>query len=124
MTNDDQQVSQSRILPVIYVAPLGELEVYPIYGHELDEFAKGSPVSLCLNFALTLLASGLSFLTTLLVTDISSIKTFNVFVILTVVFLLVGIILLTIWWKLYRSTRNLAQRIRERMPPGPGIPEI
>lgn len=123
MTDELQRDPGSAIRPVVYVAPLGELEVYPIYGHELDEFAQGSPAQLCLNFALALLASGLSFFANLLVTDISSIKTFNVFVILTVFFLLTGTILLAIWWKLHRSTKNLAQRIRERMPPPRGIPE-
>jgi cytochrome bd-type quinol oxidase subunit 2 len=110
-------------LPAIRVAPLGVLRVYPIYEEELNQFAQGSPVQLCLNFALALLASGLSFLANLLATDIASIKTFNVFVILTALFLLVGTVLLTVWWKLHRSTKNLAQRIRDRMPPPPGTLE-
>jgi hypothetical protein len=122
MTDDMQQNRIAKVEPVIYVAPLGELQVYPIYGHELDEFAQGSPVSLCLNFALALLASGVSFFATLLATDIPSSRTFNVFVILTVLFLLAGTVLLAIWWKLHRSTRSLAQRIRNRMPPAPGVP--
>lgn len=124
MTDDRQQNPRSELPPVISVAPLGELRVYPIYGHELDELAQGSPVSLCLNFGLALLASGLSFLTNLLATEIPSSRTFTVFVVLTVVFLLAGTGSLAIWWKLYRSTRNLAQRIRERMPPPRGIPEV
>ncbi len=123
MSDDRQQTPGSELLPVISVAPLGELRVYPIYGHELDELAQGSPISLCLNFGLALLASGLSFLANLVATEIPSVKTFTVFVVLTVVFLLTGIGSLAVWWKLHRSTRTLAQRIRERMPPPHGIPE-
>ncbi len=36
--------------PVIREAPLGELKVYRVYEHQLDELAQGSPVSLLLNF--------------------------------------------------------------------------
>lgn len=124
MSGPNDQHGEQELLPVISVAPLGELRVYPIYGHELDEFEQGSPVALCLNIGLALLASGISFLTNLLVTDIASIKVFTVFVVLTVIFLLSGAISMAVWWKLHRSTRNLAQRIRQRMPPPPGIPEI
>jgi hypothetical protein len=123
MNDEIQHPPGSSLLPAIRVAPLGVLRVYPIYEEELNQFAQGSPVQLCLNFALALLASGLSFLANLLATDIASIKTFNVFVILTALFLLVGTVLLTVWWKLHRSTKNLAQRIRDRMPPPPGTLE-
>jgi hypothetical protein len=123
MTTDLENTAGSNIQPVIYVAPLGKLQVYPVYGHELDELSRGAPVALFLNFSLALLASGLSFLANLLATDIQSVKTFNVFVIITVVFLLAGVVLFAVWWKLHRSTRNLVQQIRDRMPPAPGIPE-
>jgi hypothetical protein len=123
MNDEIGQSTESNLLPAIRVAPLGVLRVFPIYEEELNQFAQGSPVQLCLNFALALLASGLSFLANLLATDIPSVKTFNVFVILSVLFLLVGIVLLTIWWRLHRSTKNLAQRIRDRMPPPPGTLE-
>ena len=124
MSDPSQDSTGSTLLPAIRVAPLGVLRVYPIYEEELNQFAQGSPVQLCLNFALALIASGLSFLANLLVTDIPNIKTFSVFVILSVLFLLVGTVLLAIWWKLDRSTKNLAQRIRDRMPPPPGTLEV
>ncbi|MGP0063492.1 MAG: hypothetical protein ACLQGP_07840 [Isosphaeraceae bacterium] len=38
--------------PVIRVAPPGELNVYPVYEHQLDLLAQGSPAPLLLNFAL------------------------------------------------------------------------
>ena len=45
--------------PVIRVAPPGELNVYPVYEHQLDLLAQGSPSSLFLNFALFFLGEEL-----------------------------------------------------------------
>lgn len=123
MNHDIQQGSKSNIMPAVRVAPLGELRLFVISEEELNAAEQGSPASLYLNFALALISSGLSFLTTLLVADISSIRTFAVFVILAVVFLLVGTILFAMWCRSRRGMKSLFQRIRERMPPSPGIPE-
>jgi uncharacterized membrane protein YqjE len=120
--NDLEQNPDSNILPAIRIAPLGELRLWIISEQELNEAEQGSPSSLYLNFAVALLGSGLSFLTTLLVTDITSIKTFTVFVVMTVIFLVIGAILFAIWYRLHRTTKSLAQRIRDRMPPPPGLP--
>jgi hypothetical protein len=122
MDNEIAQHAESNLMPAVRVAPLGELRVYVISEEELNELENGSPASQNLNFALALLASGLSFLTTLLTTDVASVKTFSVFVILTAVFLVVGIILFAGWYRLRKSSQGLAQRIRDRMPPPPGTP--
>ncbi len=114
----------SDLSPIIRIAPLGELRLYVISEDELNEFENGSPASLQLNFALALLASGISFLIALLSTNFDSIKTFAVFVILSVVFLLVGAILLANWHRLRKSSKGLAKRIRDRMPPAVGISEL
>ena len=124
MDNEIAQPSDANILPAVRVAPLGELRVYIISEEELNELENGSPASQNLNFALALLASGLSFLTTLLTTEVESVRTFAVFVILTVVFLLVGAILFASWFRLRKSSQGLAQRIRDRMPPPPGTPVV
>lgn len=123
MDNDLHQTPAPIAMPAIRVAPLGELRVYVISEDELNEPEQGSPASQHLNFALALLASGLSFLATLLTTSIQSNRTFAVFVVLSVVFLLVGTILFSNWFRLRRSSKGLAQRIRERMPPAAGIRE-
>jgi hypothetical protein len=123
MDNELQQNTTPIALPAIRVAPLGELRAYVISEDELNELEQGSPASQHLNFSLALLASGLSFLATLLTTSIQSTRTFVVFVVLTVVFLLVGTILFSNWFRLRRTSKGLAQRIRERMPPVAGIRE-
>lgn len=122
MNNDLAKSEHPDIRPAIRIAPLGELRLWIISEQELIEVENGPSSSLCLNFALFLIGSGLSFLTTLLVTEIPSTKTFAVIVILTVIFLLVGVFLLLVWLKLRKATQNLAERIRGRMPPAVGIP--
>jgi hypothetical protein len=123
MSEGRDENSRTSIVPAIRIAPLGELRLWIISEQELNEAEQGSPSSLYLNFALLLIGSGVSFFVTLLVTEIPSVRTFTVIVVLTVVFLLVGILLFAIWYRKHRTTRSLAQRIRERMPPPPGIPE-
>lgn len=122
MDNEISQLPEPSLLPAIRVAPLGELRAYVISEEELNELENGSPASQNLNFSLALLASGFSFLTTLLTTEISSVRTFAVFVVVTAVFLVAGVVLLASWFRLRKSSQGLAQRIRDRMPPPPGIP--
>jgi hypothetical protein len=74
--NDLTHAPSTDIKPAIRIAPLGELRLWVISEQELMEVENGSSSSLCLNFSLFLLGSGLSFLITLLVTDIQSTKTF------------------------------------------------
>src|SRR5688500_12251188 len=100
MDREPQQKIESNLLPAVRVAPLAELRVYIIGEQELNELGQGSPASVHLNFALALLASGTSFLTTLLTTDILSAKLFTVFVVVTVVFIVAGIVLFANWYKL------------------------
>jgi hypothetical protein len=124
MDDELQKSGEPSILPAIRVAPLGELRVYLISEDELNELENGSPAAISLNFSLAILASGLSFLAILLTTEIASTKTFTVVVVLTVVFLLVGSYLFAQWYRPHRASTSLAQRIRDRMPAAPGIPEV
>lgn len=124
MNDDLPQIPERNVLRAIRIAPLGELRLWVISEQELNEAEQGSPSSLYLNFALFLIGAGLSFLVSLIATEITSIKTFTVFVVVAVVFLIVGLLLLALWYRMHRSTKTLAQRIRERMPPAPGIPEV
>ena len=91
--------------PSVRVAPLGELKVYMVQEHELESLASGSPASLFLNFALSLLSSAIAFFITLLSTEIKSSRTFDVFVIVCVVFSISGLVLLELWRRNHISTQ-------------------
>ena len=109
------------VLPVIRVAPLGEIKIYQILEGELDRLANGPPESIYLNFALTLLPVSFTLLITLLTTTIRSNRLYQSFVLIAAVTLIIGVILLILWARNRSSTRRLIEDIRNRMPPPPSI---
>jgi hypothetical protein len=92
------------------------LSLYEVTESELQDLERGGPASLFLNFAIFLLSTAVSFLVALLSTDIKSTKIFIVFVLVTLVGFLAGGILLLIWNRSRQSTREIIQKIKDRMP--------
>jgi undecaprenyl pyrophosphate phosphatase UppP len=109
--------------PVIRYAPLGELKVYLVYEHELETLAEGSPASLFLNFALTLLPISVTLTIALLTTEIASRWLFDVFVLVCLVTLVSGVVLLVLWVKQRTSAKRTMEQIKNRMPLPGGIQE-
>lgn len=105
------------VLPLVRVAPLGELNVYPIYEHELETLGRGSTGSIYLNFSLALLPLSGSFLITLLSTAISTNAGLIFFICSSLISLLFGLLCLFLWWKTHINTKTLVEQIRNRMPP-------
>lgn len=104
-------------LPAIRRARLGTLTIYEISEAELETIERGSPESLFLNFSIFLLSVAISFSVSLATTTITSNRTFQVFVIITVIGYLSGLILLAMWWRSYKSTRSITDTIRKRLLP-------
>jgi len=96
------------------------LTLYEITDAELDQLEQGSPATLQLNFAIALISVGISFWISLATTTISDTKTFCVFVIITAVSLLVGIICGVLWYRNRSSVSTLLKKIRQRA----AIPEV
>jgi predicted neutral ceramidase superfamily lipid hydrolase len=117
----DPQDDSLPVLPVIRVAPLGEIKIYQILEGELDRLANGPPESIYLNFALTLLPVSFTLLVTLLTTTIRSSRLYQSFVLIAAVTLIIGVILLILWARNRSSTRRLIEDIRNRMPPPPSL---
>jgi hypothetical protein len=115
--------SPKSLTPVFNIAPLGELNAYVVYEHELDQIAEGSPAGLALDVAIALLSSGAGFLLTLTTTTIALPWLFSVYLFVCVNFLLVGVILLGYWWRARTSVRALVVKIKSRKPPPVGIQE-
>lgn len=114
---------ETRLDPVMRRAPLGELKVWEIQEHELDSLEKGSPASILLNFSLTLIPVSLSLFLTLITVDVPSVKTFTVYVCLTAIFFVIGVICLVLWYQNHVSAKTLVKQIRNRMPRAEGIQE-
>jgi hypothetical protein len=104
------------LAPVVNVSMVGELNVYVVHEHELDQIAEGSPATLAFNGAIALISIGVAFVLTLTTTTISKPWLFSVY-------LLVGTVLLVYWWRTRTSVRQVVEKIKDRMPPPPGIQE-
>jgi len=112
-------ISSPKLPPVVEIrrGSYKELTLYDVDESELELLAQGSPDSLYLNFAIFLLSSAVAFLTSLL-TAVLSDRIFTVFVIITSVGFIVGMLLLVIWLRKRRSISTLVQKIRDRLPEG------
>jgi hypothetical protein len=115
MSNTKQH--QSEFLPEIRVGRIGILKVHQISDEELTKLGQGSGQSLFLNFGIGILSVAASFLIALCTTPITSNRVFCVFVIITVVGILAGIVLLILWWYTRQPISKLVHEIRDRMPP-------
>jgi high-affinity Fe2+/Pb2+ permease len=107
-------------LPIIRVAPLGELNAYTIYEHELETLAEGSPGGLFLNFALTLLPTAIGIIVTLRSSTMTDLN-FMLFTSASIIFVIAGLICLVLWWRTHNSVTTLVEEIKKRMPLQPGI---
>lgn len=99
----------------VRMAEVDSICVYQVTEFELETLEKGSPSSLYLNFAITFITTALSFFITLISTEIKSERLFNVFVIVSVVGFALGIFLLVLWYKAYRSSSSVANKIKNRL---------
>jgi len=113
MTND----AQKQFLPEIRIGKIGILKVHQISDDELKTLSAGSPSSLCLNFGISLISIGSSFLISLITIDIINNRVFQIFFMSTLCCFIIGIILMCFWLRLRRTVSNLVKDIRNRMPP-------
>ncbi len=97
------------------MAEVDSICLYQITEDELRCLEEGSPSSLYLNFSILFLSTAFSFLISLLTTEIPSNRIFIVFVIITAVGFVAGIILFCLWFKAYRSSSSVAAKIKERL---------
>lgn len=109
--------TQQELPPAIRRGRIEQLTIYEVSESELDTLERGSPVAIHLNFAIFLISAALSFITALLTTTIASERTFQTFVSVTVVFSILGLFLLALWSRNRVSIREVARRIRARVPP-------
>lgn len=114
---------QPDFLPKVKYGRAADLKVHLISDEELTRLGQGSGQSLFLNFGIAVISIAVTFLVALLITKIDSIKIFCVFVIITILGFISGIVLLILWWLTRQPVGKLAKQIRDRMPPeGEGQP--
>ncbi|MEO5627608.1 MAG: hypothetical protein ABIQ89_01840 [Candidatus Saccharimonadales bacterium] len=106
MSNEKDQITVNR-------AKIDSITVYEVNEYELEVIERGSPSSNYLNIALVLLSTFVAFLANLLLTPVNG-NTFTVFVIITVVSAVTGIILLYIWHRTNKDSSSIFTKIRAR----------
>ena len=114
---------KGNLQPVIRVAPPGDLRLYVVHEHQLDQLAQGSPVSLLLNFALFFLGVAATAVGTLCTVPPEGNRAYYTFLILFLVTLIAGIVLLSLWWFYHKSAKQMVREIKSQMPPNPPIRE-
>ena len=99
----------------INVGKPDSLNLFMITENELERLEEGGLNQIFLNFAIFSFSIAIAFLIAILTTTINSDRTFIVFVIITSVGFLAGIILLVVWWKTRVSIKSLVKKIRGRI---------
>ncbi len=102
------------------------VDLYEIKDSELDLLEKGSPAGLYLNFAIFLLSiafSALAALCTTMTFKYALMQT--VFVVVLVVGILLGVLLLILWYRGRKDVAEVIKTIRNRIPPeSPSVPPV
>ncbi len=107
----------SPLRPIIRIAPFGELDAYPVYTHELDQLAAGSPGSQLLGIAYALIGFAGALAIAIFGTDIPSNRAYDAFVMGAMVTGLGGVVCLALGVKGFQGDRALVAKIKSRMPP-------
>lgn len=106
-TQENDQITVNR-------AKYNSITLYEISEEELEIIERGSPSSHYLNFAIALLATCISFFIALTTTKIEDIKIYIIYVVITILSLIVGLILLALWIMTYKSSKGVFNKIRSR----------
>lgn len=101
--------------PRILRGRIDSFALYEITDAELDLLEAGSPGSLYLIFSIFLMSTAFSFLTSLLTCTMSN-RVFTVFVVLTTIGIVVGVLLFLLWFRARQSVSGVVRRIRSRIP--------
>ena len=109
-----RNASQSR-KQRIKIGKLDSLNIYEVTESKLEVLGKGSPNSVYLNFAVFLLSMTVSFLITLLAVEVDSIYLFSIFIIICVVGLVLGILLLVLWYRNRNDSTEVIKKIKKRL---------
>ena len=110
---DTQQFTSEIIAPKTH-----KVIVYFVNETELNILERGSSSSIYLTFGLSLLSICCSFAIVLFSTTISSNRIFDIFVIITAVSFVSGLVLMVLWKKSDDESKKIIRAIKERFPEG------
>jgi hypothetical protein len=117
-------MKKNALTPPMRFAPAGELRLYLVHEHQLDELAKGSPASVLLNFSLFFIAVSITAFGTLYTAPPTVDRVYYVFVIIALVTLIAGVVTGVLWHVQHKSASRLVVEIKAQMPPNPPIQQL
>lgn len=116
MKSDSSEEKQLRVRR----GRVASVDLYEIKDNELDLLEHGSPSGIYMNFGIFLLSISFSAIATLCTTtQFKYARAETMFMIISVVGLLVGILLMILWWRLRKSISATIRQIRDRIPQEP-----
>lgn len=118
-----QKTHKTDLVPEIKRGRLEKLTIYDVAENELELLAQGAPNSIFLNFSIFLLSIGFSAIFTLQTTSIVSDRLALFLMVVAFCGIVMGSLLMFIWYKGRKSISELIKTIKNRVPPE-GIPEM
>lgn len=93
------------------------VDLYEVKENELEILGNGEPTGIYLNFSIFLLSTAISSILALSTATFSSTRTENIFLLLTIIGLIGGLLLLILWWRGRKSIKSIITTIKNRIPP-------
>ena len=115
-TSREQDSRDEAVLPTIRRARLQRLTIYEVEESELAILERGSLDTIFLNIAVALFSMSVSLSVALLTAEFPSDRAWTVFLVITVVGYVAGVIMLLVWWRSRVSVAACTRNIRERLP--------
>lgn len=100
----------------VFHARVDSVILYEIKENELDILEKGSQADIFLNFAIFLLSIAISCLLSLCTAKFDNDIIATVFVCLTIIGFIGGVLLLILWWRGKSTIKSVIKSIRDRVP--------
>lgn len=95
----------------VKIIPTSEIKIYLVKESELEQLENGSQSDLFLEIGIACLSVAISFLTSLLTTEIKE-ATLIVFVCITIISTLAGLVLVCLWYRTRKSKKSIIDKIK------------
>ena len=115
-TSREQDSRDGVLLPTIRRARLQRLAIYEVEESELAILERGALDTIFLNITVALLSMSVSLSLALLTAEFPSDRAWTVFLVITVVGYVAGVIMLLVWWRSRVSVAACTRNIRQRLP--------
>jgi len=101
---------------VVRMGIVASVDIYQIKENELEALEHGTQGGTYLNFSIFLLSTAITTIVSLCTAKFESHRIETVFIVFSIVGLVLGVLLLVLWWKAHKSLSDVIRKIRDRIP--------